>query len=150
MNFKIHVNTLIENKQDKFLFVKEKKPAVYGKYNLPGGHLEFDESIVHCAHREITEETGLIVNILGLISVTSTVTEGFYAVGFVFYAKNITDEINISCDDILDCVWLSKDEINSLIDSQFVNPAKIKSAFQNLQKGNFANFDNLDEIIRKH
>lgn len=33
---------------------------VPGYYAAPGGHLEFDESFVQCAKREVLEETGLI------------------------------------------------------------------------------------------
>ena len=34
-----------------------------GTWALPGGHLEFGESIEHCAAREIHEETGLEIDV---------------------------------------------------------------------------------------
>lgn len=150
MNFKIHVNTLIKDKNDRFLFVQERKPKVFGKYNLPGGHLEFNETIVECAHREVMEETGLQVNLLVLISITSTVVEGFYAVGFVFYAEAITNELNFSDKDIIDCKWFHRDEIVLMTDDNFVNPLKIKASFENLDKGNIAQLEHLGEIITRY
>jgi 8-oxo-dGTP diphosphatase len=150
MEFKVHVNTLIKNQYDNFLFVREKKSKIYGKLNLPGGHLEFNETIIQCAYREIQEETGLTVNLGGLISITSTVVEGFYAIGFVFVADSVTNEININCDDIIECLWLSLDDISKINDDQFVNPIKIRAAIDNLQKGNLVNYEYIDQLIKKY
>ena len=37
------------------------------KWTMPGGTLDFGESLTHCAIREVREETGLQIHITGLI-----------------------------------------------------------------------------------
>jgi 8-oxo-dGTP diphosphatase len=37
------------------------------KWTMPGGTLDFGESLTHCATREVLEETGLQIRITGLI-----------------------------------------------------------------------------------
>ena len=46
----------------KFLFIDHKK---LGKWLPPGGHVELNESPENTAHREVMEETGLEINLLG-------------------------------------------------------------------------------------
>ena len=44
-----------------------------GTWALPGGHLEFGESVAECATRELLEETGLAVETITAAPYTSTV-----------------------------------------------------------------------------
>lgn len=57
----ITVSVLIENEKGEILFLQEKDKKVYGKYNLPGGHLELNETLLDCAVREVKEETGIVI-----------------------------------------------------------------------------------------
>lgn len=46
-----------------FLLVEKDKPEWQkGKFNLPGGKIETGETIIECAKRELTEESGLFVD----------------------------------------------------------------------------------------
>lgn len=43
------------------------------QWNLPGGKVEFGESIQQCALRELKEETGIIANIVRLLDVSEVI-----------------------------------------------------------------------------
>jgi len=46
-------------KEDKVLLIKKARGAYTGKYDLPGGKIEFGESPIEALKREIAEETGV-------------------------------------------------------------------------------------------
>ncbi|MBM3183736.1 MAG: NUDIX domain-containing protein [Chlamydiae bacterium] len=55
---KIGIAVLVE-KEKQFLIGLRKGAHGAGTWGLPGGHLEFGESVETCAKRELLEETGL-------------------------------------------------------------------------------------------
>ncbi len=50
----------------RVLLVRRARSPGKGFYSLPGGRVEFGETLHTALHREIDEETGLRVDILGL------------------------------------------------------------------------------------
>jgi 8-oxo-dGTP diphosphatase len=48
-------------KDGKFLIGKRKGALASGSWGLPGGHLEFGESLEECSRREVLEETGVSI-----------------------------------------------------------------------------------------
>lgn len=56
---RVGVGVLVLNNQNKILLGKRKNAHGEGEWAPPGGHLEFGETPIECALRELEEETGL-------------------------------------------------------------------------------------------
>jgi len=61
-------------KDGKFLMGKRYGSHGHDTWSIPGGHLEFDETIKQGAAREVKEETGMLVNNVRFL----TMTEDFF------------------------------------------------------------------------
>lgn len=107
----IMVGGVIE-KNGKFLLVQEAKDNCRGKWNLPAGHLEPNETIYDGAKREIFEETGLNVDLTGILQISNRVFGDKVFVGFMFSTKIINSNINsINMSEILDVKWFAYEDL---------------------------------------
>jgi 8-oxo-dGTP diphosphatase len=59
---RIGVGVVVLNDQRQILLGRRIKKFGYGFWSFPGGHLEFYESAIDCARREVKEETNLDVS----------------------------------------------------------------------------------------
>jgi 8-oxo-dGTP diphosphatase len=84
------------------------------KWTMPGGTLDFGESLTHCAVREVLEETGLQIRITGLIGtytnpqILIAYSDGEVRQEFTFvYAAEIeSGELKID-DESKEASWVS-------------------------------------------
>ncbi len=105
--------TVCIKEKDKFLIIQEGIPKAYGLWNLPGGHLDDNESIIDGAIREAKEETGLDIELTSILSIQrSLVNENI--VRIVFNAKKISGNITYDKNEILDCKWITIDEFEKM------------------------------------
>ncbi len=56
-------------KKNKFLLVQEAKEKCKGKWNIPAGRMEVNESVIDCLKREIKEETGCDIIPTGILEI---------------------------------------------------------------------------------
>jgi len=68
------VDTIIKTKDDKIVLIKRKFPPFQDSWALPGGVVEYGETVENAAVREAKEETGLDVMVKSLVGVYSDPT----------------------------------------------------------------------------
>lgn len=144
MEFVVHVNSIIEH-EGKILFVQEAKAKAYGKWNLPGGHLEFGERIAAGAQREVMEETGAAVIVDALVGTYVTIkTNHNFCYIFAGHLVDAGTEV-IAGDNILASAWFTVAEMLAKGDEEIVNPTKIRQALKDYTRGKRAGLDSVTE-----
>ena len=107
------VGVLVLNQESKiFLMVS---PKWQGKYGLPGGHIEYGETMEETAKREVKEETGLDIFDIQLLMVQECIfRKEFYKKKHFIFLDYIakTKDTNIILDgrEGTEHVWATIDE----------------------------------------
>jgi len=68
------VGAVIWNDKREIVLIRRGKPPRIGQWSIPGGHVEFGEGLRQAIEREAREETGLRIEIAGLIDVVDSIT----------------------------------------------------------------------------
>ena len=101
-------------KGDRILMVQENKEGKKGKWNMPAGKLDDNESIIEAAIRETKEETNIDVDIKGLIAIQETVSSLGQLLILYFLGKYISGKIKFDNVEISDVKWMTEDEIKNI------------------------------------
>jgi 8-oxo-dGTP diphosphatase len=99
-------------RDDKYLLVQEKRPKVYGLWNLPAGHVDKGESIEVAAIREAREETGYKVALDRKLPVEHIDLER--PVLHAFKAHIISGSLKAQPEELLDARWFSLEDVKRL------------------------------------
>lgn len=112
---------LIENEEGEFLFIERKDN---GQLGIPAGALEENETIEECIRREVKEETGLQIDQLELIGISSapgneTVTypngDQIQYFTIEFYSNSWHGEINIyDKSEVHKALFMKRDNVARL------------------------------------
>jgi ADP-ribose pyrophosphatase YjhB (NUDIX family) len=78
----------------RLLLVRQSVPGPSPReWSLPGGTLEFGETIEECLVREMAEETGLAVKVGNLLYVADRIHDGRHIVHLTFLVHRVTDRV---------------------------------------------------------
>lgn len=100
----------------KILLVRRARSPAKGFYSLPGGRVEFGETLHQALHREVDEETALKIEIVGLAGwreVVPGTTDGGHYLIMSFAARWSAGEPNLN-DEHDDFKWLDPAGIGDL------------------------------------
>ena len=103
-------------RNDTILLVRRARSPAKGFYSLPGGRVEFGETLHAALNREVDEETALKIEIAGLAGwrevVPGTSGGGHYLI-MSFAARWVSGEVVLN-DELDDFKWLAPDAIGDL------------------------------------
>ena len=100
----------------KILLVRRARFPAKGVYSLPGGRVEFGESLHAALHREVSEETALKIEIADLAAwreVLPTAKGGGHYVILSFAARWSAGEVVLN-EELDDHKWLAPDALGEL------------------------------------
>lgn len=102
----------------KVLLVRRARSPARGFYSLPGGRVEFGESLHQALSREVDEETGLRIRIIGLAGwrevLPAAAGAGHYLI-MSFAARWVANEPALN-DELDDYRWVAPDALGGLGD----------------------------------
>lgn len=81
-------------RDDRFLLVRRGKEPNKGQWSIPGGAQKLGETVYAAAAREVLEETGLTVDVRGLVDVVDGIMTGDE--GEVIYHYTLVDVVALS------------------------------------------------------
>jgi len=112
------VSVLVVDGSGRILLGKRSKQSIYpDKWCFPCGYIEYEETYLEAAKREVKEETGIEIKPLSVINVVSNrLDNGINSIVPVILAEPITLEITPG-DDIIEAKWFDID--NSIPDLAF-------------------------------
>lgn len=103
---------VVIRKNGKVLLVQEAWGKVRGKWNLPAGRVDSDETLEEAAVREAKEETGLRVELdQKLLTLHQSVNE---PVLHSFLVSKFTGEITFNPSEIMDVRWFDIDAVATM------------------------------------
>ena len=106
-------------KEDKVLLVLRGKPPAEKQWSIPGGCVELGETLQEAAEREITEETGIVIQAKKPIYTFDVIERDedghirFHYVIVDLAADYVSGELRAG-DDAVDVCWVSHNDLNNL------------------------------------
>ncbi len=101
---------------DSLLLIRRGRPPSQGRWSLPGGRVEANETLEDAVRREIREETGLDVEPTGLLGTAERIGEGLHYVICDFTAVMVPNgKPLLAGDDAEAARFVRLDEVSGLL-----------------------------------
>ena len=112
---RLTVDSFVRDRRGRVLLIRRGRPPFEGRWALPGGFCEWEETTEDCCARETLEETGLTVRVgelLGVYSRPDRDPRGHNVT--VLYAATPIRGRAAGGDDAADARWFTPRELRSL------------------------------------
>jgi 8-oxo-dGTP pyrophosphatase MutT (NUDIX family) len=127
------VCAIIENEQNEWLVVKKKYGGLKDKWSLPAGFVDEGETVDQAVVREVKEETGLDIEILGVVGVRTGVIHNSISDNMVvFKCKPLSFNIKICEKELFDVQFINKDTLVKKNNISILLPVLIKEESNNV------------------
>jgi 8-oxo-dGTP diphosphatase len=115
---------------DDVLLVRRGKEPFKDQWSIPGGGLEHGERLAEAVMREVREETGVEINILGLLDVFEGLPEetGHPHVVMIDYVAEWISGDPIAADDALEAEFVSLEEAKARLAWDLTRQAVARAA----------------------
>ena len=143
----IGVGCLVVDPDGRYLLVRETKAVARGRTALPAGTLEPGESLRDGAVREVVEETGLHVEVDGLLGLfhCPLTSEDSYGINVVYLAHPIGGEVTTS-EEHPEVGWFTADEIDALAAGGRIRGSHVAIAVARHRRGELLDESILTEV----
>lgn len=98
---------------DALLLIERGRGVAVGEWSVPGGRVEFGETLAEAARREVAEETGLDVVIGDVVGWVERITPEHHFV-IVDFAVTVVGGTLRAGDDAADAQWLAINDLGSV------------------------------------
>ena len=109
----VAVGCFVFDDRGALLLIERGKPPGLGLWTIPGGRVEYGESLVDACQREVLEETGITVVIGEMVTIFEPVTADFHYV-IIDYLGSVAAGSRpepIAGDDAADARWITRAEL---------------------------------------
>ncbi len=104
------------------LLVRRGKPPRVGEWSIPGGAQELGETVAEAAIREIREETGIGIEVHGLVEVVDLIRpsddpnrDGIrHHYTLIDLVASWSDGVPVAGDDVTEACWMPVEDIGDL------------------------------------
>lgn len=99
---------------DALLLIRRATAPAAGRWSLPGGRVEWGETLAHALVRELLEETGIECVVGELIGWVERISDEHHFVIFDFAATPLSFEDPVAGDDALEVAWVPLEQVDQL------------------------------------
>ncbi len=105
------ITIVLHSPEGKVLIGKRAAKSRYGgRWCLPGGYIEYEESFIETVHREVWEETGLQIEVQGVINVVSNLLDDRHHTLVIVLLGTVIGGCEAAGDDLVALRWIDQEQ----------------------------------------